>query len=98
MATYIVLGWSTQQGMQYIREVEKSIEMAKTYWGQTSGVIVKQIYMVMSHCNFVAILEAPNDQAVFKMFVMITSIGNTKIQVLRAFTDKEASMLIASIT
>jgi uncharacterized protein with GYD domain len=78
MAKYILLSTLTPEGQQTlkskperIREVNKEIE--------NYGVKVLEQYAVLGPYDFVNIVEAPNNDAVFRMSIELGSRGTIKI-------------------
>ena len=96
MATYIVLGKWTQQGSQGATEGGKRRQAAKEV-AKSFGGEIKQTYLTMGEYDIVAIVEAPDDEAVAKIALKIGSFGNLHTQTLRAFDEAETDRLYMSI-
>jgi uncharacterized protein with GYD domain len=83
MPTYILLSSLTDEGSQAIkkrpgriREVNKEIERM--------GCKILSQYAVLGLCDFVTIVEAPNNETVLKVSVEMGARGSVKIQTLAA--------------
>ena len=82
MATYIILGRYTQQGIQNIREGPARTSAAKKNV-QALGGEFKAFYIVMGQYDFVAIIEAPDDETAaigsfsFRQYVIDVSVLDT---------------------
>ena len=88
MARYILLSTLTPEGQktlknkpERIKEVNKEIE--------SYGVKVLEQYAVLGPYDFVNIVEAPNNNAVFKMSVELGSRGTIKILSMPSITVDE---------
>jgi uncharacterized protein with GYD domain len=88
MARYIVLSTLTPEGQKTIKskperinEVNREIE--------TYGVKVLEQYAVLGPYDFVNVVEAPDNEAVFKMSVDLGSRGTIKILSMPAITIDE---------
>ncbi|MBC8224175.1 GYD domain-containing protein [Candidatus Bathyarchaeota archaeon] len=85
MARYILLSTMTEDGRktlknkpERIKEVNKEIE--------AFGVKVLKQYAVLGPYDFVNIVEAPDNEAIFEMSVELGSRGTIKIMSLPAIT------------
>ena len=88
MGTYIILVNSTDQGAKGVREIpnrqEASRETAKKL-----GIVRKNVYMTFGAYDFVQVIEAPNDEAVAKYVLSVSSKGNVRTTTMRAFDEPE---------
>jgi uncharacterized protein with GYD domain len=88
VAKYILLSTLTPEGQktlkekpERIREVNKEIE--------AFGVKVLEQYAVLGPYDFVNLVEAPDNDAVFKMSVELGSRGTIKILTMPAITVEQ---------
>ena len=88
MTKYILLSSLTPDGQktlknkpERIKEVNKEIEKY--------GVTLLEQYAVLGPYDFVNIVEAPNNEAVFKMSVELSSRGTIKILSMPSMTVDE---------
>jgi uncharacterized protein with GYD domain len=95
MATYIMLGKWTQQGAQGAAEGPKRRQAAKEA-ARSAGGEIKQVYLTMGQYDIVAIVEAPNDEAVAKIMLKVGSMGALSTQTIRAFDEAETDRLLSS--
>ena len=96
MATYITLLRFTQQGIENIKESPARVEAArKTY--EQMGARVKDFYCVMGQYDAVLIAEAPDDEAITKIQLALSSLGNVRSETLRAFTEDEYRRIVAAL-
>jgi len=96
MSTYIMLGRFTQQGIETIKEVPTR-DVAAEQTIQAMGAELKGLYYVMGQYDFVAIIEAPDDETVAKLVIAIGSLGNIRTETLRAYTKDEFAKVIAAL-
>ncbi len=88
MAKYILLSTLTEDGRktlkskpERIKEVNKEVE--------AFGVKVLEQYAVLGPYDFVNLVEAPNNEAIFKMSVELGSRGTIQITSMPAITVDE---------
>ena len=96
MPTYISLLNFTQQGIEKIKESPARLDRARQAF-QAMGAEVKAFYLVMGQYDAVVISEAPNDETVGKLVLMIGAQGNIRTETLRAFTEDEYRKMIAAL-
>jgi uncharacterized protein with GYD domain len=96
MSVYIMLGRFTQQGIENIKEVPTR-DAAAEQTIQAMGAELKGLYYVMGQYDFVAIIEAPDDDTVARLVLAIGSLGNVRTETLRAYTKDEFAKIIAAL-
>lgn len=96
MATYISLIQFTQQGLAAIKESPKRIDLARKAF-EEAGAKLKDFYFVMGEYDIVIVVEAPSDEVVAKVSVILGSKGNVRTKTCRAFTEAEYRKLIKSL-
>jgi uncharacterized protein with GYD domain len=99
VATYISL-------LRYTRE---GITGLKDRWGQGSpqeqakqgaralGCEIKATYMTMGQYDVVAIIEAPNDEAITRFALTAGMQGVFQTETLRAYDEAETAKLVQSL-
>jgi len=96
MPTYISLLNFTQQGIEKIKESPARLDRARQAF-KAMGAELKAFYLVMGRYDAVVISEAPNDETVGKLVLMIGAQGNIRTETLRAFTEDEYRKMIAAL-
>lgn len=96
MPTYISLVQYTQQGIAKVKESPGRLDAARKAFEQ-AGARIKDFYLVMGEYDIVIITEAPNDEVVAKVSLMLGAQGNVRTQTVRAFTEAEYRKLIQSL-
>ncbi len=61
------------------------------------GAELKDFYLVTGQYDAVAVIEAPDDEAVAKASMAIGSQGNVRIETLRAFSEDQYRDLVAAL-
>jgi uncharacterized protein with GYD domain len=97
MATYLVLGNFTDQGIRAVKDTTKRAEAFKGL-AQKAGVKVKDLYWTLGQYDLVITLEAPDEEAVTALGLSAGSLGNVRTQTLRAFNSEEMGRILGKIS
>jgi len=82
--------------METIKESPKRLDVARKEF-EDAGAKLKDFYLVMGEYDIVIVVEAPNDEVVAKISLMLGSKGNVRTHTSRAFTEAEYLKLISSL-
>ncbi len=93
MATFIVLGSFTDQGIRSIKESPKRADAFKAMAGKL-GIKVKDIYWTLGHYDIVTIVEAPDTATATALGLAVGSLGNVRTETLTAFSAEEIGKII----
>ena len=96
MPTYITLAKFTQIGIENIKEGPRRLEEAKKVF-EVLGAKIKEFYLVTGRYDMVVIAEAPDDETVAKLALIIGSKGTSRTESFRAFTEDEYRNIIAEL-
>jgi uncharacterized protein with GYD domain len=96
MATFVVLGCFTDQGIRNAKETTKRADAFKEM-ARKVGVTVKDVYWTLGQFDIVAICEAPDDQTAQGLALSIGGMGNVRTQTLRAFSQAEMGGILAKM-
>jgi uncharacterized protein with GYD domain len=96
MATYIVLGNFTDQGVRAVKDTTKRAEALRGI-GQKVGVAVKDVYWTLGQYDVAAIIEAPDEASVTAFGLSVGALGNVRTQTLRAFSPDEMAKIIGRL-
>jgi uncharacterized protein with GYD domain len=96
MPTYIALFQFTQQGAQHIKDLPNRVEKNRESM-QRLGVELKSWHVTMGEYDVVAVVDAPNDEAVAKLALSICQQGNARSQTMRAFSLEEFKKISAAL-
>jgi uncharacterized protein with GYD domain len=97
MATYLILADWTPKGIENIKNSPSRFDAAKQALG-SSGVTLKQFYMLLGHHDMALIVEAPDDATLARVLLETVSKGGAiRTQTLRAFTEGEYREIIGGL-
>jgi uncharacterized protein with GYD domain len=96
MPTYISLVQYTAKGIEAIKESPKRLDVARKAF-EEAGAKLKDFYLVMGEYDIVIVVDAPNDEVVAKISLMLASKGSVRTQTFRAFTEAEYRKIISSL-
>ena len=95
MATYIVLGHFTEQGIKSVKDSPTRYD-AFTANAEKQGVKVKSGYYTVGAYDMVVTIEG-TDEAIAAMLLKLGSLGNVRTQTLRAMSIDEMKGLVAKL-
>jgi uncharacterized protein with GYD domain len=96
MATYIVLGNFTDQGLRSIKDSTKRTDALQAAAGRF-GVKMSHVYWTMGQHDMVAVVEAPDEAAFTAFGLAIGAQGNIRTQTLRAFSREEMNAILGRL-
>jgi len=96
MATFIVLGNFTEQGIRNIKESPKRADAFKAMAGKV-GVKVKDIYWTLGHYDMVVTVDAPDAATATSIGLAVGSLGNIRTETLTAFSAEEIGRIIGKM-
>jgi uncharacterized protein with GYD domain len=96
MATYVVLGNFTDQGIRNAKDSPKRAEAFKEM-AKTFGVTVKELVWTQGRYDVVTILEAPDEQAAMSLSLSLCALGNVRTETLRAFSAADMTKIVGKM-
>ncbi len=96
MPRYILLINWTEQGITTVKDSYKRAMAANRMFEQAGGKWVHRYY-TMGPYDLVGVVEAPDDDAIFKLCAKMGSKGNIRTTTMRAWSDKEAAKILGSL-
>jgi uncharacterized protein with GYD domain len=96
MATYIVLGNFTDQGIRSVKDTTKRAEAFKER-AKSLGAAVKDVYWTLGQYDIAAIVEAPDDASVTALGLTLGKLGNVRTQTLRAFSRTDMNAILGKV-
>lgn len=93
MATYILLGTFTDQGIRNIKDTTKRAEAIRGM-ATKAGVTVSDMYWTLGQYDVAAILDSPDEESVTSLALNIGALGNVHTQLLRAFDEEEITSIL----
>jgi len=86
----------TEQGIRSIKDTIKRQQAAREL-GKKMGVDIKQVYLTSGESDLVALIEAPNGDAMAKFALAIGSLGFVRSRTARAWTSEEFQKIVADL-
>jgi uncharacterized protein with GYD domain len=96
MATFIVLGNFTEQGIRSIKDSPKRSDAFKALAAK-AGVKVKDIYWTQGHYDIVTIVEAADAAVATALGLSVAMLGNVRTETLTAFSADEFGKILAKM-
>ena len=97
MARYLVHLRLTEQGARDIQKTVDYFDLNKQGLGPLMGVHLKQFYMTTGPWDFVAIVDAKDDESMAKFALTINGFGNVRTETCRAFEEQEFRTLVSKL-
>jgi len=96
MATYIVLGQFTDQGIKNVADTAKRAEALKEM-ARKAGAAIKEAYWTIGQYDIATIVEAPDDATLTALLLSVGKLGNVRTQTLRAFSASEIQGILGRV-
>ena len=96
MPKYIVLGKFTAEGIKNIKNSPKRLAKANEI-AESVGAKIKKFYYTMGRYDFVAVCEAPDEEAMTKSLLTIGSMGSVSTETLTAISAEKGAEIIKSL-
>jgi uncharacterized protein with GYD domain len=93
MPNYVILLNWTDQGIKNVKDSVRRAEAFETAIEKVGGKSIGLYYTLGKH-DIVAVVQAPNDEAIASVLYSTGSIGNVRTETLRAFSISEAAKII----
>jgi uncharacterized protein with GYD domain len=96
MATYIVLGTFTDQGIRGVKDTTKRAEAFKAM-AKKAGATVKDLYWTLGQFDVMTVVDAPDDDTLTALLLSAGALGNLRTQSLRAFSADEMGKIVGKM-
>jgi uncharacterized protein with GYD domain len=98
MPTYLILANWTPKGIDTIKNSPSRFDAAKQALG-SSGVTLKDFYMLLGPHDMALIVDAPDDATLARVLLETVSKGGAiRTQTFRAFTEGEYREIVGGIS
>jgi len=94
MASYILLGNFTEQGIRDIKNTTKRADAIRAA-AKKMGITVKEMYWTLGQYDVAAIFDSPDAATMTSLALQIGALGNVRTQVLPAFVEGEIGPIAA---
>ncbi len=96
MSPYFILANWTEQGIKDIKASPKRLRAAKRL-AKDCGVKFRSFHMTLGQYDGILTVEAPDDEAVARFALALSSAGNVRTMTLKGFTEREYQMIVGSL-
>ena len=96
MATFIMLGSFTDQGIRNVKETTKRVEAVKSA-AKKLGITVKEVYWTLGQYDTALIADAPDEATMTIFGLTVGSHGNVRTQTLRAFSAEDMGKILGKV-
>jgi uncharacterized protein with GYD domain len=91
--TYVVLANLTDQGARTMQDLPRRLQNARETF-RAHGAEMKELFFAMGAYDYVVIAEAPNDETITRVSLVVSGQGNVRTNTFRVFTEQEALSLV----
>jgi len=95
MPHYISLVNWTEQGIKNVKEAPKRVDAVNAMASKLGAKM--EIFFTMGDYDIVALTEAPNDDAAMQLILEIGRLGNVRTKTMKAWTQAEATKVLAKL-
>ncbi len=96
MPTYVILLKWTDEGAKTAKDAPDRIAQICEMWTKF-GATLKDFYFTFGRYDMIAIVEAPNDEAIAKAVVTGSGWGAARYETMRAFSESEGADIIRGL-
>lgn len=96
MATYIVLGNYTDQGIRNIKESPQRIAQVRQAIEAAGGKLLS-FHATLGRYDFVMVAEGPGDEGTLGLLLATASQGNVRTETLKAFPLEVVQQIISRL-
>ena len=93
MPIYVTLIKWTDQGRKDVASLPDRVDAVTKRLSEAGAKLVGN-YVCMGHYDQIAITEAPNDETIAKLALIIAGRGNARTETLRCFSMEEVRKLM----
>jgi uncharacterized protein with GYD domain len=96
MAQYVVLGRFTLQGAETIEDSPQRVDAARKLL-KSHGATLKAFYLLFGVHDWLAIIDAKDDQKLAAALLAIAAQGNSTTETMRAFDEDEYRKIVKNV-
>jgi uncharacterized protein with GYD domain len=96
MATFIILGSYTAQGITAIKDSPSRLDAARESLSKV-GVTIKDFYLTMGEHDILAIVEAADAATAAKGLMALGAAGNVSTVTMAALTEAEFRQVVSEL-
>ena len=96
MSTFVITANWTDQGVRKIKDVPKRTKAARDL-AKKLGVEIKHSFLTTGESDLLLILDAPDGGNVAKFALAISSLGNVRTRISRAWPEAEYVKMMSEL-
>ncbi len=96
MPTYVALANLTDQGIRNMKDLPQRLRNADEMF-ERLGARLREVYLLMGPYDYMVVAEAPDDNTMAQIALIIAGQGNVRTQTFRAFDRDEMMSLVQEI-
>ena len=96
MPSYVMLFHFTHEGLEHVKQSPDRVDKIKKVFRQNGGK-VKDFYLMMGQYDSVFIAEAPDDETIVRIALLIEAQGNVRSETYRAFSEAEFRKIVSGL-
>jgi uncharacterized protein with GYD domain len=96
VASYVILGRWTGQGIQNVKKGPERLKAVKSSFKER-GIRTGSFHLTFGRYDFVMIVDAESDDALASALLSVVSEGNASTETLRAFDEEEYRAIVKEI-
>ena len=96
MASFVILGNYTDQGIKDMKNVQSRVEVAKEAIQQGGGRMIF-FYLTLGEYDFVSVAELPDAETGMGILLALGAQGNVRTETMRAFTEDETWAIVDAL-
>lgn len=96
MATFIVLGNYTDQGIRSIKDAPQRLDAARELAGKL-GAEFRDFHLTVGAYDFVCTIDAPDDATAARFALTVGAQGNVRTTTLKAFPEGEFRDIVKAL-
>ena len=96
MASFVILGNYTDQGIKDMKNVQSRVEAAKEAIQQGGGRMIF-FYLTLGEYDFVSVAELPDAETGMGILLALGAQGNVRTETMRAFTEDETWAIVDAL-
>ncbi len=96
MPRYVSLARFTDQGIRNVKDARERIAAVEKLLDQVGARFI-ELYLTMGRYDYVAVMEAPDDETATKAVLAVSSMGNVRTETLRAYGRAEIGKIIGGL-
>ncbi len=96
MASFVILGNYTEQGVSGIKDLPGRLAAVQQATQDAGGRMIFY-YLTMGAYDFVSVVELPDSETAAQLLLQTSLPSNVRTQTMRAFTEEEAASIIGGL-